>query len=159
MRIHTAAKATNTYHDVTAKVLATQTWWFLSLTPDSMQKSWVSMSEQFYERAKSTALLLRLPAQRRKELISAMISLPKSWMPIRNGSYSRNLFQAMQRQKKIWRSENFRFSSASAENSAVDIKYRMESTAWKAADALRRLAQIHVGVSGSMRTSGNSTII
>ena len=100
MRIHAAAKATNTYHNVAAKVLATQSWWFMSPTPDSLQKSWVSMSDQFYERAKSTALLLRLPAQRQKQLISAMKSLPKSWMPIRNGSYSRNLFQAKQRQKK-----------------------------------------------------------
>jgi hypothetical protein len=45
MRIHTAAKATNTYHDEAAKVLAAQSRWFLSLTPDSMKKSWVLMSQ------------------------------------------------------------------------------------------------------------------
>lgn len=61
--------------------------------------------------------------------------------------------------KKKRRSENFRFSRASAEISAVDMKYKMESTAWKAADALRRLAQTQVGVSGSMTTTENLTIM
>ena len=61
--------------------------------------------------------------------------------------------------KKLRKSENYRFTSASAEISVVDIKYRMESTVWKAVDPLRRLAQIHVGVSGSITTTENFTII
>ena len=159
MRSHTAAKATNTYHDVAAKVLATQSRWFLSPTPDSMQKSWFSMSQQFYQRAKSTALHLRLPAQRQKQLISAMISPPKSWTLIRNGSYRRHLFQAMQRQKKIRRSEKLCFSSASAENLQVDTKQGIKSAAQKAADALHRLIQYHVALSDSMTRADNFAVI
>lgn len=61
--------------------------------------------------------------------------------------------------KKIRRSENFRFSRASAENLPVSIKYEMKTTGWMAADALQRLIQYHIGLSYSVTRVENFAVI
>ena len=65
----------------------------------------------------------------------------------------------MERQKKMRRSEKYRFSRASAENLPVSIKYEMKTTAWMAADALRRLIQYHVGLSDWITRAENFAVI
>ena len=121
-----------------------------------MQKSWVSMSQQFYERAKSTALLLRLPKQRQKQLISGMIlflDADSQWL-LPPPPVSSNVAT-----KKIRRSENYHFSRASAPNLPTARNHVEVALHESGADALQRLIQCHVGLSGSTTIAENFAIM
>ena len=61
--------------------------------------------------------------------------------------------------KKIRRSENYHFSTASAPNLPTARNYVEVALHESGADALQRLVQCHVGLSDSITTAENFTVI